>query len=116
MRVSSGRSPCRSDVGDHDLVDELCNVSPEFTALWQENDVIAHGEGTKRLKHPILGDIELNIPGLPWMVGPIYLVVYNPVGPRVAERIRMLVVSSDCSLDTPDVPMTGVPFSGKPEL
>jgi transcriptional regulator with XRE-family HTH domain len=27
------------------LVEELCRLSPEFGALWQDNEVVAHGEG-----------------------------------------------------------------------
>jgi transcriptional regulator with XRE-family HTH domain len=33
------------------LVADLSAVSPEFNALWQDNDVIAHGEGVKRIRH-----------------------------------------------------------------
>jgi transcriptional regulator with XRE-family HTH domain len=74
------------------LVDELCRSSTEFDALWQENNVIAHGEGTKGLKHPILGDIELEYSAFAVDGRPdLYLVVYNPVDPAVAERIRLLI-------------------------
>jgi len=74
------------------LVDELCSASPEFEALWRENEVVAHGEGTKRLRHPILGDIELEYSGFAVDGRPdLNLVVYNPVDPSVAERIRALV-------------------------
>jgi len=109
FRADAARAGATSEIAE--LVDELCNVSPEFAALWQENDVIAHGEGTKRLKHPILGDIELEYSGFAVDGRPdLNLVVYNPVDPRVAERIRMLVASSDSSLDSPDGPTTGRPF------
>jgi transcriptional regulator with XRE-family HTH domain len=74
------------------LVDELCSASPEFEALWRENEVVAHGEGTKRLRHPVLGDIELEYSGFAVDGRPdLNLVVYNPVDPSVAERIRALV-------------------------
>jgi len=29
-----------------DFVDELCRTSPEFVALWPDNDVRHHGDGT----------------------------------------------------------------------
>src|SRR5262249_19244521 len=29
------------------LVDELCRLSPEFAAMWRDNDVQTYGEGTK---------------------------------------------------------------------
>ena len=44
-----GRSP------EADLVDELSRISPEFEALWRDNDVVAHTEGVKRIHHPDAG-------------------------------------------------------------
>ncbi len=37
------------------LVDELCAISPEFAAMWRDNDVQAHGDGVKVLHHPTAG-------------------------------------------------------------
>ena len=75
-----------------DLVDELCRVSPKFDALWREKDVISQGEGTKRLHHPVLGDIALEYSGFAVDGRPdLSLVVYNPVDPDVADRVRALV-------------------------
>ncbi len=34
------------------LVDELCATSPEFAAMWRDNDVQGHGDGVKVLHHP----------------------------------------------------------------
>lgn len=54
--------------------------------------MISHGEGTKRQKHPILGDIELEYSGFAVDGRPdLYLVIYNPVDPGVAEHIRLLI-------------------------
>jgi len=33
------------------LVQELSRLSPEFTAMWRDNDVRAYGEGTKQIRH-----------------------------------------------------------------
>src|ERR1700730_266283 len=41
------------------LVDELCRSSPEFAAMWRDNDVQTHGDGVKHLRHPVLGLIAL---------------------------------------------------------
>lgn len=74
------------------LVEELSRLSPEFETLWGENDVIAHGEGLKRLNHAELGLLELEfstyaVEGRPELA----MVVYNPVNPADADRIRALV-------------------------
>jgi transcriptional regulator with XRE-family HTH domain len=78
------------------LVEELSRLSPEFQTLWSENDVIAHGEGLKRLHHAELGPLELefstfSVEGRPELA----MVVYNPVNPADADRIRALVASRD---------------------
>lgn len=71
------------------LVDELSRMSPEFQALWRENDVRTYGEGLKRLRHPILGEIAFeysafSVDGRP----DLGMVVYNPATAADADRIR----------------------------
>ncbi len=90
FRADAARAGATSEIAE--LVEELCLASPEFKAIWQENEVIAHGEGTKRLRHPVLGDIELEYSGFAIDGRPdLNMVVYNPVDPDVAERIRRLL-------------------------
>ncbi|TPM84785.1 helix-turn-helix domain-containing protein [Mesorhizobium sp. B2-3-3] len=89
FRADAARAGAVSEVTQ--LVDELCSVSPEFAALWRENDVLSHGEGTKRLKHPELGDIELEYSAFAVDGRPdLSLIVYNPLDGEVAGRIRDL--------------------------
>ncbi|TGP87531.1 MULTISPECIES: helix-turn-helix transcriptional regulator [unclassified Mesorhizobium] len=89
FRADAARAGAVSEVAQ--LVDELCGASPEFATLWRENDVLAHGDGTKRLKHPELGDIELEYSAFAVDGRPdLSLTVYNPVDSKVADRIRDL--------------------------
>ncbi|MEI9411779.1 helix-turn-helix transcriptional regulator [Mesorhizobium salmacidum] len=89
FRADAARAGAVSEVAQ--LVDELCSASPEFAALWRENDVLSHGDGTKRLKHPELGDIELEYSAFAVDGRPdLSLTVYNPVDGKVADRIRAL--------------------------
>ncbi|MFA6154662.1 helix-turn-helix transcriptional regulator [Mesorhizobium sp.] len=89
FRADAARAGAVSEVAQ--LVDELCSASPEFAALWKENDVLSHGDGTKRLKHPELGDIELEYSSFAVDGRPdLGLMVYNPVDSKVADRIRTL--------------------------
>jgi transcriptional regulator with XRE-family HTH domain len=74
------------------LVDELCLLSPEFAALWRDNDVETHGEGTKHLHHPVAGLIALEysafaVDGRPDLA----MVIYNPATLEDAARIRSLI-------------------------
>ena len=76
------------------LVDELSRISPEFAALWRDNDVAGHVEGTKRLRHPEIGPIEMEfsvfgVDGRPDLA----MIVYNPVASEVADRIRSLIAA-----------------------
>jgi len=53
-----------------------------------------HGEGVKRLRHPVLGPIELEYSAFAVDGRPdLSMVVYNPVTSSVADRIRSLVAS-----------------------
>ena len=90
FRADVTRAGATSDVGK--LVDELTRLSPEFEALWRDNDVRVYGEGAKRLRHPALGLIELEYSGFSVDGRPdLSMVVYNPANSSDADRIRSLI-------------------------
>ena len=92
FRADATRAGAVSEVGR--LVDELCRLSPEFEALWRDNDVLVHGEGIKRLRHPILGLLALEYSAFAVDGRPdLGMIVYNPTTSADAERIRSLVAS-----------------------
>lgn len=83
------------------LVDELCARSVDFAAIWSENDVRGHGDGLKRLRHPRLGTIEMEFSAFAVDGRPdLSLVVYNPVRPEDAERVRALVAEQGRAADS----------------
>jgi transcriptional regulator with XRE-family HTH domain len=74
------------------LVSELCRTSPEFEALWQDNDVVAHGDGVKCIKHPDAGSLDLEFSSFAVEGRPeLGMIVYNPASPADAERLRGLI-------------------------
>ena len=74
------------------LVDELCATSPEFAAMWRDNDVQSHGDGVKVLHHPVAGPLSMEFSAFAVDGRPdLTMVIYNPATPKVAERIRKLV-------------------------
>jgi transcriptional regulator with XRE-family HTH domain len=98
FRADAARAGAASEVAD--LVSELCQLSPEFEALWRDNDVRVHGEGVKRLRHPILGPIAFEYSAFAVDGRPdLNMTVYNPVSREDAERIRSLVVSRSVSAE-----------------
>ena len=90
FRADAARAGAGAEVAR--LVDELCGLSAEFAALWRDNDVRVHGEGVKRLQHPILGLIELEYSAFAVDGRPdLGMIVYNPASPAEADRIRTLL-------------------------
>ncbi len=90
FRADAARAGAVSEVAQ--LVDELCRASPEFKALWRENDVLVHGEGVKRLNHPKLGPIELEYSAFAVDGRPdLSMIVYNPLGSDLVHRIRAMI-------------------------
>ena len=90
--VARARAAGQSDAGVDALVRELTQTSPEFAALWQENDVRPYGEGVKRLAHPVAGVIAMEyssfgVDGRP----DLGLVVYNPATQDDADKVRALM-------------------------
>ncbi len=76
------------------LVDELSRLSPEFVAMWRDNDVRTHGEGTKQIHIPVVGPIALDystfaVDGRP----NLGLVIYTPATPTDADRVGLLIRS-----------------------
>jgi transcriptional regulator with XRE-family HTH domain len=77
------------------LVDELCATSPEFAALWRENNVHTHGDGTKVLNHPTAGPLSMEFSAFAVDGRPdLSMVVYNPATPADADKIRALLKTS----------------------
>ena len=96
FRADAARAGAVSEVSE--LVDELCRRSPEFEALWRDNNVHVHGEGIKRLRHPILGPIMMEYSAFAVDGRPdLGMIVYNPASSSDAERIRSLVASHPTS-------------------
>jgi transcriptional regulator with XRE-family HTH domain len=74
------------------LVDELCATSPEFAAMWRDNDVQGHGDGNKILHHRIAGELAMEFSGFAVDGRPdLTMVIYNPATPQDADKIRALL-------------------------
>ena len=58
LRSMAGRNPYDRELSD--LVGELSTRSDAFRTWWAAHNVRYHRTGTKRLHHPVVGDLELN--------------------------------------------------------
>lgn len=90
FRADAARAGATAEVSN--LVEELSALSPEFATLWRDNDVRAHGEGIKRLRHSALGVIELEYSAFAVDGRPdLGMIVYSPIATADADRVRCLV-------------------------
>jgi transcriptional regulator with XRE-family HTH domain len=90
FRIDAARAGAAAEV--QPLVDELCRLSPDFAAMWRDNDVRSHGEGVKHIKHPVLGALAFEysafaVDGRPDLI----MVVYNPATKADADRISAMI-------------------------
>jgi transcriptional regulator with XRE-family HTH domain len=91
FRLETARAGAAAEV--EPLVDELSRSSPEFRAMWQDNDVRGpHGESVKHIRHPVLGRLafEYSVFAVDGRTD-LSLVVYNPATPADAERLHSLL-------------------------
>ena len=92
FRADVARAGASTSVEVTKLVTELSRLSPEFEALWQDNDVVAHGEGIKRIYHPNAGLLAMEFSSFAVEGRPeLGMIVYNPATPDDAERLRVLL-------------------------
>jgi hypothetical protein len=79
------------------LVEELCRLSPEFAAMWRDNNVAgAHGDAVKHIRHPVLGPLAFEYSAFA-VDGrtDLTMVVYNPATAEDAARIKSLLSPPD---------------------
>jgi transcriptional regulator with XRE-family HTH domain len=92
FRADVARAGAARDV--QSLVDELCATSPEFAAMWRDNDVQRHGDGLKVLHHPVAGQLSMEFSGFAVDGRPdLTMVIYNPATPADVDKIRVLLKS-----------------------
>lgn len=90
MRAEAGRNP--HDKAFQDLVGELSTRSETFRTLWAAHDVRIHGTGTKRFRHPVVGELTLAFEELAITAEPGQVLLVYTAEPRSpsAERLRLL--------------------------
>ncbi|MBO3752076.1 helix-turn-helix domain-containing protein [Streptosporangiaceae bacterium NEAU-GS5] len=96
LRAAAARYP--DDKGIQDLVVEMLALSPQFARLWAEHDVEIRRDQRKRLRHPLVGDIDvlcqvLHVPDRDQRV-----VFYAPRNAAAAAKLRELTRCAPANL------------------
>lgn len=91
FRMDVARAGAMEAVGS--LVDELNRASPEFNAMWRDNDIPAHYEGVKHIKHPVFGPFAFEYSAFA-VDGrsDLTMVVYNPATTEDLDKIKSVMV------------------------
>jgi transcriptional regulator with XRE-family HTH domain len=89
LRSEAGRNPY--DRALSDLIGELSTRSEPFRKWWAAHNVRYHQTGTKRLRHPIVGDLELNYEVMPLPADGLRLAIFTAEpGSTSADALRLL--------------------------
>jgi transcriptional regulator with XRE-family HTH domain len=110
LRLEAGRNP--QDKALIELVGELSTRSELFRRLWASHDVKFHRSGQKRLRHPVVGQLDLDFESMELASEPGHqLNVYTAAaGTPTADALRLLAswaASQDTLATEPSPPGTG---------
>jgi hypothetical protein len=90
LRLEAGRNP--HDKALIELVGELSTRSELFRRRWASHDVTFHRSGQKRLRHPVVGRLDLDFEGMEIASSPgLHLNVYTAAaGTPAADALKLL--------------------------
>jgi hypothetical protein len=90
LRSEAGRDPY--DRGLSDLVGELSTRSETFRTRWAAHNVRFHDTGSKRFRHPVVGELSLTFETMELSADPgLKLFVYTAeVGSKSEEALNLL--------------------------
>jgi transcriptional regulator with XRE-family HTH domain len=90
LRLEAGRNPYDKKLVE--LIGELSTRSDDFRTRWAAHNVRFHRTGHKKLRHPVVGDLDLNFEAmeLPSQPGLTLLVYTAPQGSPAADNLRLL--------------------------
>jgi len=90
LRLQAGRNP--HDQALVELIGELCTQSELFRQRWASQDVQFHRSGRKRLRHPVVGQLDLDYESmeLPSEPGLVLNVYTAPADSPTADALKML--------------------------
>jgi transcriptional regulator with XRE-family HTH domain len=106
LRTEAGRDPFDRTLTD--LVGELSTRSEQFRVRWAAHDVRLHRTGRKAIRHPVVGDLQLDFEALelPADPGLTFITFTAPADSPHADALKML---ASLSVDQQDTGASGEP-------
>lgn len=94
LRAEAGREP--HDRALRELIGELSTLSPEFRHQWAAHDVLVRHDGTKQLRHPEVGHLELTFQDLdlPLSDRAVHNLIIYTAEPGTPSEDRLKLLSS----------------------
>ena len=101
LRLEAGHNP--HDQALIELVGELSTRSELFRQRWASHDVQFHRSGRKRLRHPVVGQLDLDFESMELPSEPgLYLNVYTAAaGTPMADALKVLASWAASEADLP---------------
>lgn len=103
LRAEAGRSPYDRQLTT--LIGELSTRSQRFRELWAAHDVRFHRTGSKRLRHPVVGELELAYEAFELSADPgLRMLVYTAEPGSATAHALDLLGSWAATLDRENAP------------
>jgi hypothetical protein len=98
LRAEVGRNPYDRSLTD--LIGELSTRSEDFRARWATHNVRSHRTGTKKLHHPVVGDLDLTYEAMELSADPgLTLLIYTAEAGSSAQDSLNLLATWSATLD-----------------
>lgn len=89
LRSEAGRNPYDKKLIE--LIGELSTQSAEFRTRWAAHNVRFHRTGKKKLRHPVIGSLELDFEAMEFPAHPgLTMLVYTAGHPAAADGLKLL--------------------------
>ncbi|MCX5190618.1 helix-turn-helix domain-containing protein [Streptomyces sp. NBC_00268] len=111
LRAAAGANPL--DRALIDLVGELSTRSDTFRELWARHDVRAHGRGTKRFQHPVVGALELRYDLLHLAAEPGLTMITYTAEPGTTSHDNLSLLASWAASQESDIDQNQSASSGQ---
>ncbi|MEH0575996.1 MULTISPECIES: helix-turn-helix transcriptional regulator [Streptomyces] len=102
LRVEVGKNPYDRELSN--LIGELSTRSDAFRVMWGAHDVHVFHDGTKRFRHPVVGELELDFESMNLPDGSgLVVALYNAAPGSAAEDALKLLASWSATAEAADV-------------